>query len=210
MTVMENSKGYMLDTNIFGDLADGEFRLEDLPSDGQFWATHVQWVEICKAPDNVRSKFIELILDQNAITSAAFALDVPGAGLNQGEFRQPRRDAKENLDREPTPGQRMIPPAFAWGVPGAGWGEGEWRLDGSAWHAIKKYLDDALEKNWAGQRQRPTEEKKKHMKENNSKDASIAETAMFKGYTLITCDGALAEAAAKHGIIVLNPRFSID
>ena len=44
------------------------------------------------------------------------------------------------------------------------------------------------------------------MKENNNKDASIAEAAMFKGFTLVTCDVALAVAAEKHGIKCFNPR----
>jgi len=163
---MEHSKGHMLDTNIFGDLMEGAFRLEDLPSDGQFWATPVQWEEISKAPYNVKAKFKELIFDQKTI----------------------------------------VPAAFAWNVPGAGWDQGEWRLDGKVWHDIKKALDDAVEKGWAGQPQQPKEEEKKRKKENNSKDASIAEAAMFYGFTLITRDGALAKAAEKHGIKVLNPK----
>jgi rRNA-processing protein FCF1 len=69
---------------------------------------------------------------------------------------------------------------------------------------LKKELDDALERSWTSQP--PKEAKQKHKKENNSKDASIADAAMFKGFTLITCDRALAAAAEKHGINVLNPR----
>jgi hypothetical protein len=83
----ELSKQYMLDTNIFGFLVERAFRLEDLPSDGQFWATPVQRVELSKAPNNVKAKFKELILDQK-IVFAGFAFSVPGAGWGEGEWRQ--------------------------------------------------------------------------------------------------------------------------
>ena len=163
---MELLKHYMLDKNIFGELAEGAFRLESLPTDGQFWATPVQWEELRKAPDNVKSRFKELILDHNAIVRAG----------------------------------------FAFGIPGAGWSEGEWRQDGEPWYALNKELDDDMESLWANQP--PTEKKQQHQKENNRKDASIAEAASFNGFTLITCDRALITAAAKHGIKVLDPRAS--
>jgi len=160
---MELPKQYMLDTNVFGNLVDGSFHLEDLPSDGQFWATPVQWAEIIKAPDKVQTKFKELIADQ-----------------------------------------KMILAGFAFDIPGAGWGESEWRQDGKLWHALKKELDDALEIRWASNHVK--EEKRKREKEKNSKDASIAEAAMFNCFTFITSDKALIAAAMKHGIDVLVPK----
>src|ERR1700674_847254 len=103
---------YMLDTNIFGDLVEGVFGLDAFPSDAQFWATPVHWEEIKRAPGDVQSRFKELILDQETIVPAGFAFDIPGAGWNQGE----------------------------------------WRQDGRLWYALKRELDDALEKRWGNQR----------------------------------------------------------
>jgi hypothetical protein len=161
--VEETQMNYMLDTNVFGDLVGGVFCLEDLPPDGQFWATPVQWEELTKAPASVKARFRELILDHGRIVPAGFAFDVLGAG----------------------------------------WGEGEWRQDGRLWYALNKELDELLESGWANHP--PKEEKQRQKKENNRKDASIAEAAKFNNFTLITRDCGLMTAATKHGITVLDP-----
>jgi hypothetical protein len=45
---------YVLDTNIFNWLVDGKIQLNDLPSDGEFAATHVQRDELAKTKDHGR------------------------------------------------------------------------------------------------------------------------------------------------------------
>jgi predicted nucleic acid-binding protein len=89
----------------------------------------------------------------------------------------------------------MIPPGLTWGVKGAGWGEGEWRTDGSLWDLLKKELDEA----WA---RKPSRKRKSSNKENNPKDATIAEAAKFNDFTLLTFDKDVAEVCEKVGIKV--------
>lgn len=69
-------------------------------------------------------------------------------------------------------------------VPGAGFDEGRW-TDGKLANDIRAHLD---------------REKKKR---DNMQDALIAETAITKGFTLITCDDPLRRAAEAHGCRVL-------
>ncbi|HXN72251.1 MAG TPA: hypothetical protein VN861_06825 [Candidatus Acidoferrales bacterium] len=95
----------------------------------------------------------------------------------------------------------MLHTAFAFDIAGAGFDQGHWRSDGSLYYALKKDLDDAWDR-------KPKKEQRRSKKQNNAKDALIAEAAHFNGCTLLTCDGDLAEVAAKHGINVL--RFSYD
>jgi predicted nucleic acid-binding protein len=45
---------YVVDTNIINWLVDGRLTLEDLPSDGEFLATHIQRDELAKTPDEQR------------------------------------------------------------------------------------------------------------------------------------------------------------
>lgn len=86
-----------------------------------------------------------------------------------------------------------INPGFAFGIPGAGWGQGEWRTDAGQWLELRKDLDEEWES-------RSSKEKKCSRKENNLKDASIAEAALHNGCVLVTRDGGLAKVAAKHSI----------
>jgi predicted nucleic acid-binding protein len=81
---------YMLDTNIFSNLVNGCLPLAQLPSDGRFWATHVQLEELSETKDVERraeliAKFYELTPETR---NAAFALDVKGAGCDQAELRE--------------------------------------------------------------------------------------------------------------------------
>ncbi|MEQ1534054.1 MAG: hypothetical protein HOO97_07225 [Sideroxydans sp.] len=47
---------YVVDTNIFNNLVDGVFRIEDLPSGGPFPATHVQIDELNNTKDAAKPK----------------------------------------------------------------------------------------------------------------------------------------------------------
>jgi hypothetical protein len=102
---MDIPEQYMLDTTVFAHLVDGFFRLEDLPSDGQFWSTPVQWAELNRVPDSdirkkLTDKFKELIPGQKTIP-AGFAFDIPGAGWDEGEWRQDGNlwhELKQELD----------------------------------------------------------------------------------------------------------------
>jgi predicted nuclease of predicted toxin-antitoxin system len=58
---------------------------------------------------------------------------------------------------------------------------------------VMRDLDEAWQK-------KPRKKRKSSKKENNAKDASIAEAAKFNSFILLTCDSALAAVAAKHGI----------
>jgi rRNA-processing protein FCF1 len=95
----------------------------------------------------------------------------------------------------------MLRAAFAFDVAGAGFDQGHWRSDGALYYALKKDLDAAWDR-------KPKKEQRRSKRQNSAKDALIAEAAQFNGCTLLTCDGDLAEAAAKHGINVL--RLSSD
>jgi predicted nucleic acid-binding protein len=152
---------YMVDTNIFGNLVSGELSMETLPRDGEFCATPVQRAELNDASGDLKaqllSKFNEIV------------------------------DSK------------MVRSAFAFGVPGAGFDEGEWRNDANTYNAVKTALDEAWEK-------LPGRKKKKHKKENNAKDALIAEVAKLRDFSLLTCDSALADAAKANGIRVCYPK----
>jgi hypothetical protein len=78
--------------------------------------------------------------------------------------------------------------------------QGVWRSDGTLCRALNKDLDDL----WDA---KPKKEQKSKKKENNTKDALLAEAAKFDGGTLLTCDGDLAKVAGKHGIKVLRLNF---
>jgi predicted nucleic acid-binding protein len=95
--------------------------------------------------------------------------------------------------KEIVTGDADINPGFAPGIPGAGWGQGEWRSDGRPWLALRKDLDEEWER-------RSSKQKKRSPKDNNLKDAAIAEAALHNGCVLITRDKGLAEVAKKHSI----------
>jgi predicted nucleic acid-binding protein len=152
---------YMLDTNIFSNLAKRKIGTTDLPSDGQLCATAVQLCELENTPEISRrqqlvSLFQKLVLSQKA----------------------------------------NLPCAFSFGIEGAGFGQGEWRNSAASWHAIKNDLDEQWER-------RSNKKKRLSRKENNIRDAAIAEAALHNSCVLITADRDLASVVRRHGIKVV-------
>ena len=64
------------------------------------------------------------------------------------------------------------------------------------WRALACFEKD-LDEEWE---RRSSKQKKRSAKENNLKNAAIAETALHKGCVLITCDSDLVTVAKKHSI----------
>lgn len=85
--------------------------------------------------------------------------------------------------------------SFCFDVRGAGFDEGVWNHDPSIFNAVKTDLDEAWEN-------MPARQRKRKNKENNAKDALIAEAAKREDFTLLTADYHLAVAVEKHGIKV--------
>ncbi len=79
---------YMLDTNVFNWLVQGDLSMDELPWNGMFVATPVQRAEL-KATRNedkrkaLLKKFSEVV---DRVSSVPLAFDVPGAGFDQGAF----------------------------------------------------------------------------------------------------------------------------
>lgn len=86
-----------------------------------------------------------------------------------------------------------INPPFSFCVNGAGFDQGEWRTDGAAWLALKNDLDQEWES-------RSSKKKKRSREENNIRDATIAEAALYNGCIMLTGDEGFALVVAKHGI----------
>jgi predicted nucleic acid-binding protein len=87
------SKQYMFDTNIFSNLVMGIIRQDELPQDGQFWATSVQLEELKNTRDagirmRLLSTFKEMIIDRKTQIPPGFAFGVAGAGFGEGEWRR--------------------------------------------------------------------------------------------------------------------------
>lgn len=83
--------------------------------------------------------------------------------------------------------------AFSLDVAGAAFDNGAWRSNGALYDALKKALDDAWDR-------KPKKPQKRSKKENNSKDALIAEAAKFNDCVLLTRDVDLATVARDQGI----------
>ncbi|WP_339495077.1 hypothetical protein [Pseudomonas sp. RA_105y_Pfl2_P56] len=78
---------YMLDTCIFNKLLDRKIKPEELPSNGEFYATHIQIDEIKKTSDANRreallSKFKELIQPET-IATETFLADISHVDLDK-------------------------------------------------------------------------------------------------------------------------------
>lgn len=86
---------------------------------------------------------------------------------------------------------------FAFDIAGAGLNQGVWRSDGALYRALKNGLDEAWER-------KSKRDQRRSKKENNAKDALIAEAAKFNDCTLLTRDRDLATVAANHGIGVMQ------
>lgn len=54
--------GYMLDTNVFNRVVEGEFAREDLPADAELFVTHQQVAELASTPDSHKEKRIQMML----------------------------------------------------------------------------------------------------------------------------------------------------
>jgi predicted nucleic acid-binding protein len=79
---------YLLDTNVFNWLVQGDLSIADLPSNGAFVATPVQRGELDKTPDQTKRGAL-LALFSTIVTDlhpAPFAFDVQGAGFDQGRW----------------------------------------------------------------------------------------------------------------------------
>jgi predicted nucleic acid-binding protein len=79
---------YMVDTNVFNWLVQGYLAIDDLPSDGDFFATPVQRAELEATRDDAKrgallANFSEVV---TGLYSAPFTFDVPGAGFDQGRM----------------------------------------------------------------------------------------------------------------------------
>jgi predicted nucleic acid-binding protein len=79
---------YMLDTNVFNWLVQGDLSIDDLPSNGDFVATPVQRAELeATRTDEKReallAMFSEVVID---LYSASLSFDVRGAGFDQGRW----------------------------------------------------------------------------------------------------------------------------
>ncbi len=70
---------YVVDTNIFNKLVDGVFRIEDLPSDGPYLATHVQVDELNNTKDAERRARLFLMFAEvrpQVVPTESFVWDV--------------------------------------------------------------------------------------------------------------------------------------
>jgi len=70
---------YVVDTNIFNKLVDGVFRIEDLPSDGPYLATHVQIDELNNTKDAERRARLFLMFAEvrpQVVPTESFVWDV--------------------------------------------------------------------------------------------------------------------------------------
>jgi rRNA-processing protein FCF1 len=70
---------YVVDTNIFNKLVDGVFRIEDLPSDGPYLATHVQIDELNNTKDTERRARLFLMFAEvrpQVVPTESFVWDV--------------------------------------------------------------------------------------------------------------------------------------
>ena len=83
---------YILDTNIFNKLVDGSLLPSDLPSDGQFIATHIQIDELNNTADNERRAKLFLMfakISPAVMPTESFILDISRldeAKLSNGIF----------------------------------------------------------------------------------------------------------------------------
>ena len=132
----------VVDTCIFNKLIDGLLSTDDLPTDAQFVATHVQIDELNRTTNEERRA--RLFLRFSTFVDSII------------------------------PTESMV-----WGV--SRWGHGKWS-DGLLYNKLKSDLDSLNDG-----------------KDNNSKDALIAEVAIVNSYELITADDDLAEVARNHG-----------
>jgi predicted nucleic acid-binding protein len=94
---------YVLDTNVFNQVLDDKFALSALSDACGFVATKVQFCELekTKKPPGRRAELLK-VFDEIAPTllAAAFSLDIPGAGLDEGEWSDDERIQKIRQELE--------------------------------------------------------------------------------------------------------------
>ena len=139
---------YILDTNIFNRILDGEFEDTEIGRRAKLCATHIELNEL----QNTRSD----------------------------EQRRRLLDTFEAVDPKPTPTTSAV-----WGV--SEWGSAEFTSEDSHYPNIIEELN-----------------KKNGGKENNIRDALIADTAMSLNLTLVTEDRHLLEVVAEAGGSVIR------
>lgn len=139
--------GFMLDTQIFDRVADGDIPVEVLRG-RRLFVTHVQIGELQAIPDDARRTAILAVF--------------------------------HDLGADTVPTSSAI-----WGD--SYWGQAEWS-DGSAYESILTRLQELDAK--AGKRPKGF---------NQSRDARIAETALKRGFTLVTDDKNLAAVMRESG-----------
>lgn len=93
---------YVLDTNIFNRVLDLKFLLSELPIGSSFVATQVQLEELRQTSDPERRNALIDTFENIApeLVPPTFALDIAGAGLDQGSFRQSDSATKFHADLE--------------------------------------------------------------------------------------------------------------
>lgn len=96
---------YILDTNIFNKLVDGSLLPDDLPSDGQFVATHIQIDELNNTANNERRAKLFLMfakISPMMIPTESFILGVSRldeAKLSDGDFFESFKGEFDLLNR---------------------------------------------------------------------------------------------------------------
>jgi hypothetical protein len=81
---------YMVDTNIFNWLVDGAVSIEDLPSDGQFIATHIQRDEIDKTKDVARRAKLSAKFSGTAVVVPTESFVIGVSRLDQAKLSDGR------------------------------------------------------------------------------------------------------------------------
>ena len=79
---------YILDTNVFNRILDGNFSLNTLPDGSEFVATPIQYEELKATPDSNRLTDLLAIFQciGPEIVNPSFSFDIPGAGFDEGAW----------------------------------------------------------------------------------------------------------------------------
>jgi hypothetical protein len=93
---------YVLDTTIFNRILDGRFSLATLPDACGFVATKIQLSELKATNDpDRRAKLLSTFSDvAPEIEYASFSFDIPGAGLDEGGWREDYHATELRTDLE--------------------------------------------------------------------------------------------------------------
>lgn len=142
--------------------------------------------------------FSNLVSGELRIESLPFDGEFWATPVQREELYAAPGDVREQLVskfKEFVDPQSLVGVSFSFDIPGAGFDEGVWNHDPSVFKAVKADLDEAWD-------MLPAKQKRRKKKENNAKDALIAEAAKRGDFTLLTADYHLAETAKKQKIKV--------